>query len=279
MKKVFLTLSLFILAFVILLQGTTAKAYNPYQDNPINYLEHDTEIINTLYMGTTAVFTITDINPNLQASTSNIIYYLYDDASISNFSITFYDVNDSSLGTWTQAQTKENALDILSMPTNTSYFDILVYTTETSFTYAFSMTKLAFMTNSKVYSYDYIMNFDYQSIFGDGFDLGLEAAQQTIFNKGYEQGFEEGLLSSENPEFDVRYDMGYEQGLADGQAMTLDDALSIRAILSTTFGGISDLLGITLLPNITIGAIIAVPLVFGLIAFIIGVAKGKKGSN
>lgn len=58
------------------------------------------------------------------------------------------------------------------------------------------------------------------------------------------------------------------------QGLTETDATGFNSLLVTVFSGLGSLLAIEILPNIYIGAIIAVPLVFGIIAFILGKRKG-----
>lgn len=76
------------------------------------------------------------------------------------------------------------------------------------------------------------------------------------YQKGYQKGKQEG----------------YDKGLADGINKNPDNS-GFKGLLFTIFDGLGGLLNIELLPNITIGAIILVPIVFGLVLFILG----KKG--
>ena len=76
------------------------------------------------------------------------------------------------------------------------------------------------------------------------------------YQKGYQKGKQEG----------------YDKGLADGINKNPDNS-GFKGLLFTVFDGMGTLLNIELLPNITIGAIILVPIVFGLLLFILG----KKG--
>lgn len=75
----------------------------------------------------------------------------------------------------------------------------------------------------------------------------------------YEKGLNKGLND------------GYDNGYKDGMTINPNDNFGsmIKAILL----GVGTVLGIQLLPNITIGAIIAVPIVFGIIAFVLGRKK------
>jgi len=66
---------------------------------------------------------------------------------------------------------------------------------------------------------------------------------------------------------EIEFNKGYQKGIIE------QDATGFSALLTTVFDGLGALLAIELLPNIHIGAIIAVPLVFGVIAFILGKRK------
>lgn len=84
------------------------------------------------------------------------------------------------------------------------------------------------------------------------------------YGRGYEEGYELG------------YDTGYNKGDSDGYNRGISENMETGGfglLLKQTFIGLGSFLGIELLPNITIGAIIAVPIVFGLIAFILGRKK------
>lgn len=64
----------------------------------------------------------------------------------------------------------------------------------------------------------------------------------------------------------------YMRGKFDGQ-LESDDELGFGGLLSASFVALSSLLAIELLPNISLGMIIAIPIVFGVIAFILGRRK------
>ncbi len=63
-------------------------------------------------------------------------------------------------------------------------------------------------------------------------------------------------------------DYMYDKGLNE------TDATGFGGLLTAVFGGLGSLLSIEILPGIYIGAIIAVPLVFGIVFFILGKRKG-----
>lgn len=92
----------------------------------------------------------------------------------------------------------------------------------------------------------------------EGFTLGYyEALEQYGFyiNGSYVSGAE-------------AYSMGYNKGTSEGF-----ETGGFLFVLSSAFSGVAMLLGIELLPNITLGMIVAVPLVFGILFFILGKKK------
>ena len=64
----------------------------------------------------------------------------------------------------------------------------------------------------------------------------------------------------------------YMRGKFDGQ-LESNDELGFGGLLSASFVALSSLLAVELLPNISLGMIIAIPIVFGVIAFILGRRK------
>lgn len=100
------------------------------------------------------------------------------------------------------------------------------------------------------------------------------------FNDGYEKGKADGLIDGYNDGLmsaqELYKDSWYNQGKADGYNIGISENISTGGfvtILSSAFIGVSTLLGIELLPNITLGMIVAVPLVFGILFFILGKRK------
>src|SRR5690554_2124807 len=65
------------------------------------------------------------------------------------------------------------------------------------------------------------------------------------------------------------YNIGYSKGLID----SIGDTQGFTGILFSIFSGFATFFAIELFPNITIGAVILIPIVFGIIAFIIGRRK------
>lgn len=97
-----------------------------------------------------------------------------------------------------------------------------------------------------------------------GYDAGYTDGYTDGYDVGGAVGFEDGYFYG--------HDIGYNKGYNDGINEQLADK-DFTHMLKSVFVGVGSFLGINLLPGITIGAIIAVPIVFGIIAFILGKRK------
>lgn len=104
----------------------------------------------------------------------------------------------------------------------------------------------------------------YNAGYNNGYNTGLSEGYNQGLNDGYNQGYYEG----QNDGYDYGYQAGYNAGINEQLADK-----DFTHLLKSVFIGIGSFLGINLLPGITIGAIIAVPVIFGIIAFILGRRK------
>ncbi len=102
----------------------------------------------------------------------------------------------------------------------------------------------------------------YEVGYGDGFVDGYDYGINKVYNYGFT-----GTDFTDNQSYP------YTQGFNDGIETASDN--TFFGIISQVFAGLGTFLAIELLPNISIGAILAVPLVFGIIFFIIGKRGGK----
>src|SRR5690606_10298168 len=84
------------------------------------------------------------------------------------------------------------------------------------------------------------------------------------YGRGYEEGYDLG--------YDWGYDMGYDDGYNKGISENMETG-GFGMVLKQVFVSVGAFLGINLLPGVSIGAIIAVPIVFGIISFILGRRK------
>lgn len=98
-----------------------------------------------------------------------------------------------------------------------------------------------------------------EGLYKDAYDKGYNEGYNTGFNLGNEQGLLQGYNNG--------YQIGYQKGL------TINPNNNFGAMITTVLLGVGTVLSIELLPNISIGAIIAVPIVFGVIAFVLGRKK------
>ncbi len=110
-----------------------------------------------------------------------------------------------------------------------------------------------------------------------GYDLGYADGKNDGIDIGYADGESFGYDNGYNDGYDYGYDNGFDLGYNDGYQTAINDGsadFGLTAMLSGLFVGLGSLLSIELLPNISIGMIIAVPIVFGIIAFILGKRGG-----
>lgn len=124
------------------------------------------------------------------------------------------------------------------------------------------------------YSYGLIDNHAYDVGYNDGYSDGLRSSEGYSFgyDDGYDDGYEDGKEYGINFGREHWYDVGYQAGYNAGINEQLADK-DFSNLLRSVFVAIGTFLGINLLPGISIGAIIAVPIVFGIISFILGRKK------
>lgn len=130
--------------------------------------------------------------------------------------------------------------------------------------------------------YDY--NNGYQDGYWDGRNYGFKQGQEVGYNTGYSLGHDDGYDLGYDRGYDdgfdygqdIAYDLGFDDGYDDGYDVGLNESLEaggFSMLLSSMFTAVGTLLAIELLPNIYLGMFVAVPLVFGVIMFIIGKRK------
>lgn len=120
-------------------------------------------------------------------------------------------------------------------------------------------------------------NAGYNSGESSGYNAGYAAGESSGYNQGYNDGESSGYDNGYNDGYDYGFNNGYDLGYNDGYQTAINDGsadFGLTAMLSGLFVGLGSLLSIELLPNISIGMIIAVPVVFGIIAFILGKRGG-----
>lgn len=173
---------------------------------------------------------------------------------------------------------------------STNYFDFYYM-----ITYKNEISKIGYGENGYIYypSTAIINLFNsYYTVYTQAYNYGtskLDTETEEAYKNGYEQGqaysdsYYINLLTIKTNDFNEilkakqqeYYNIGYDAGLSMGES----NSLGFGSILSTFFG-IFNVLGIKILNDITLGHILAVPLLLGLLSFIIGVATAsfrKKG--
>lgn len=103
---------------------------------------------------------------------------------------------------------------------------------------------------------------DYERGYIDGYNEGESAGRSEGWQDGYNDGLQDGETIGENK--------GYNKGYQDALDDTAGNATGFKTLLFTVFTGLGEFLAIELLPGISIGVIILVPIVFGLLMFILG---------
>lgn len=118
--------------------------------------------------------------------------------------------------------------------------------------------------------------------FDEGWQGGLETGKEMGFKNGYQEGistvYENGFGGFINPDTNQPYDetasFPYGKGYQD--SITSTESGGLWNVLFSAILAPFQVLGIELLPGVTIGMIVAVPLVFGLLAWILSAGKAKK---
>lgn len=127
-----------------------------------------------------------------------------------------------------------------------------------------------------------------------GYEIGKILGEMDGYGIGYDKGYDDGKKVSSDEAYEDGQDLGKIIGMQqygiyyNGEWLTAQqygmikfndgveahNDFSFIGLLTQVFVGMGSILAIELLPNITIGAIIAVPIVFGIIYFILGKKRG-----
>ena len=119
----------------------------------------------------------------------------------------------------------------------------------------------------------------YDAGYAVGYDDAMHVYGQFINGQwqSYSSGYIAGQESIDTEQIaEDAYDSGYLAGLNAGQA---NNFMTFEYLLGGLFGTVGAIMSIELLPNLTIGAIIMVPLVLGILSFIVGVATISISNN
>ncbi len=139
---------------------------------------------------------------------------------------------------------------------------------------------------AKDYYYQLGMTDGYELIseveFEKGFQQGLNDGYTNGYNKGYQEGistvYENGFGGLINPDTNNPYDetASYPYGKGYNDGFTSTESGGLWNVMFSALLAPFQVLGFELLPGVTLGMIVAVPLVFGLLAWILSVGKSKK---
>jgi hypothetical protein len=101
-------------------------------------------------------------------------------------------------------------------------------------------------------------------------DLGISEAYGQGENDGYDMGYNQGYGDGE----EFGYEQGYETGFEDGFNELNNTASGLFQILGSAFTSVGSIFNIMILPGITIGMLVFVPIIFALLLFIIKILRG-----
>lgn len=231
-----------------ILETGTPVQINDNEYNPITINEENggVTVSNWLYyMQANNIYRVV-----MQASNVSTIYFYYGttlvqiehsvfkivinyDDGLAFYYMRFYGLNELQIGDEIILAYSENNWEV---PSNTRI-----------------LTNIMFQSNENIYSQGY----------NDGYDVGYNVGN----DEGYDGGYDKGYTHGEDYGYNNGYNIGYNVGLNE------TDATGFVGLLTAVFSGVSSLLSVELLPGIYIGAVMAVPLVFGIIYFILGKRK------
>lgn len=106
---------------------------------------------------------------------------------------------------------------------------------------------------------------------------------EQINNESYFKGYEEGKIEGDLNGYERGYDIGYNDGHSNGYDSGKRDGIASKGenvwsnsneFIKNIFVGIFDILSIELLPNVSLGTFVVIPLIFSVLFFIVKVAKG-----
>lgn len=165
------------------------------------------------------------------------------------FGISYADENEQNITSIPQTQ-NTNAPFSYSFMNDKDLSALYLIESGSTFTNGTILTILNGSINVQLVN-DYKFNLQAQ------YDLGYSDAE-TYYTDGYGRQ----IIWSEG------YDAGYTRGVSEG---SLSDGWTF---LSTLFGGISTIFSLEIFPNITVGTFVMIPLLLGLVFFIVKLSRG-----
>jgi hypothetical protein len=101
-------------------------------------------------------------------------------------------------------------------------------------------------------------------------DLGVSSS----YIEGYDNGYDTGYSLGDSQGYLDGFEFGYESGFEDGFNELNNTASGLFQILGSAFTAIGSIFNIMILPGITIGMLVFVPIIFALLLFIIKILRG-----
>jgi hypothetical protein len=101
-------------------------------------------------------------------------------------------------------------------------------------------------------------------------DLG----ESLSYTQGYDTGYDTGYFDGDSQGYLDGFEFGYESGFEDGFNELNNTASGLFQILGSAFTAVGSIFNIMILPGITIGMLVFVPIIFALLLFIIKILRG-----
>ena len=98
--------------------------------------------------------------------------------------------------------------------------------------------------------------------------LYFTIACDNSYNQGFNQGYEEGNNNGFNDGYEEGHNNGYLEGLEQGRAD--NDSYGIAPFVQSIFNGFGNMLSVEIFPSIKLWYLIGIPLIFGIVRFVIG---------
>jgi hypothetical protein len=105
-------------------------------------------------------------------------------------------------------------------------------------------------------------------------DLGTSVAYQEGETDGYNEGYFDGYDDGNFDGFENGYDAGFNDGYDVGYEANTAGNEGLFDMMASLFGGVGAVFNIYVLPSITLGMLVFVPIIFALLMFIIKILRG-----
>lgn len=233
--------------------GEITNSYDGFQTLNYNYIDIDVQL---------PYFDTKSINPlgnrKIRSEDPSFIaigFYSPSDSSIGGYALYNYEdmehrfnAGEMSTPQWvsTYRLTFDSTNNFLSIPTNTQ----LIFTFE-----LINVQPLFESPTGEGYNViSATLNTNYISLNSNELENFINNTNDASYNQGFENGYNNG------------YDIGYNNGYSEG----IESNNNIFDFILTAFNIVSSVLSVEILPNIRLWYIVAVPLVFSVVKFIIG---------